>query len=105
MFFFITYYLLEIIFGTTYWILCKTSKGIYYLVFGSNGEKVDKADMVIMSNKEDSNSNLIEALETIKQQNKKIEILNSKIDKILMTNEITDGFIEVSNKNNEPLST
>ena len=58
MFFFIKYYLLEVLFGTTYWILCKTSRGIYYLIWGNNKLKLQENinDDIIVLTKDDHNS-------------------------------------------------
>ena len=103
MFFFMTYYLLEILFGTTYWILCKTSLGIYYLIWGSKKEDLQKNlnDDIIVLTKDDNNSKckLQEALNKIKKQEHSLTILHNKLDKLLMKESNSDNFIEIINKN------
>jgi len=76
MLFFLSYYILEVLFGTTYWILRKTTKGIYYLVSGG-----DKNDIVIV--KKEKNA-FFEVLKEMKYQNNKIRELHKKIDELLI---------------------
>ena len=103
MFFFITYYLLEILFGTTYWILCKTSQGIYYLIWGNNKEKLQENinDDIIVLTKDDNNSDikLQEALDKIKKQEHTLTILHNKLDKLLMKESDNKDYVEIVNKN------
>jgi len=100
MFFLLTIYILEIIFGATYWLLGKTTSGIYYFIYGHKKEinnKLSKDTKVLVS-KDDTNSSnkLFEIFKKIKTQDKTIKILNQKIDKLLMNDR--DGFIEISIK-------
>tara|TARA_Y100000590_G_C15701129_1_gene1006821 strand:+ start:826 stop:1140 length:315 start_codon:yes stop_codon:yes gene_type:complete len=103
MFFFITYYLLEVLFGTTYWVLCKTSKGIYYLIWGRNKKKLTQNinnDLIVLSKEEDnSKTKLQEALNKIKNQEKSLNILHNKLDKLLMKESNCDNYVEIVNKN------
>ena len=103
MFFFITYYLLEVLFGTTYWILCKTSRGIYYLIWGKNKLKLKENinDDIIVLTKDDHNSKnkLQEALDKIKKQEHILTILHNKLDKLLMKESNSDNYVEIVNKN------
>ena len=44
-FFYLTNISLEIIGGITWWVLYKTSSGIYYIVYGKNTKNIDYPDI------------------------------------------------------------
>ena len=99
MIFFITYYLLEVIFGTGYWIIEKSAKGVYYLVT-SNKKQIEDSkqitnkkinnstqlinpyeDTIVISRK-DYNYEKKKILDKIEKQNTEIILLNYKLDEL-----------------------
>ena len=88
-FFYLTTISLEILFGATWWIVKKTTNGLYYLVYGNkNSKELRKlvlTDREIITNKElldkliESNKN--QQIE-IKKLNEKIELLSNYLESI-----------------------
>jgi hypothetical protein len=84
--FYLTNIALDIVFGTTCWVVTKTTKGIYYLVYGNNdgqNKRIKLTDNEVMINKsllekllDRDNTRQIE----LKKLTNKIEILTNYIE-------------------------
>tara|TARA_B100000524_G_scaffold341765_1_gene236161 strand:- start:571 stop:849 length:279 start_codon:yes stop_codon:yes gene_type:complete len=81
-FFYLTNISLEIIGGITWWVLYKTSSGIYYIVYGKNTKNIDYPDI----HNNDMYEKLIKLQESnqleIKKLTNEINIMNNYIQKI-----------------------
>ena len=81
-FFYLTNISLEIIGGITWWVLYKTSSGIYYIVYGKNTKNIDYPDI----HNKDMYEKLIKLQESnqleIKKLTNEINIMNNYIQKI-----------------------
>ena len=84
MLFSLTYYTLEIISGATWWVLKKSSTGIYQLVYGNREIKNNEQwDTLIISKEDiDSSLKLEEALKKIEEQQISLKLLNTNINEI-----------------------
>ena len=84
-FFYLTNIALDVVFGATWWMVSKTSGGIYYLIYGNNEgnkSKIKLSDKEVILNKEileklldKENTRQIE----LKKLTDKIEVLTSYI--------------------------
>lgn len=68
--FYVTNLVLDIAYGTTYWVLKKTANGIYYLINGNNQNDNDKQIIIHQEN-------------TINKLYNIIKIQESKIDNLI----------------------
>jgi len=84
MLFYLTDMFLDVIWGTGYWVIKKTSKGVYYLIWGNgniNLENHKKEYETIILTKEniDYDDTLKELVEKTISQEKKIDELHNSI--------------------------
>ena len=84
MLFSLTYYTLEIISGATWWVLKKSSSGVYKLVYGHKEISDNKQWETLIISKEDIDSSLKleEALNKIEQQQYELKLLNNNIEEL-----------------------
>ncbi len=77
MLFLLTTWTLDIIFGATWWVVSKTSNGIYYILYGrnNNGKIVELAK----TDNESSKKIIEDLLEETKKQKEEIKKLNENI--------------------------
>ncbi len=77
MLFLLTTWTLDIIFGATWWVVSKTSKGIYYILYGRNkkGEVIELAH----ADTEESKKIIENLLEETRKQKEEIKRLNDNI--------------------------
>ncbi len=77
MLFLLTTWTLDIIFGATWWVVSKTSNGIYYILYGRN----NKGNIVELAKTDNESSKKIieDLLEETKKQKEEIKKLNENI--------------------------
>ncbi len=77
MLFLLTNWALDVVFGVTWWVVSKTSKGIYYILYGrnSNGQIVELAN----TDNLDTKKYIELLLEESKKQKDEIKKLNENI--------------------------
>ena len=76
MFGYLTYILLDVIFNTAYWTVCKTGSGLYYIIYGSGIQKAitqEEYEMIVLS----KDKQYAELLEKLKEKDEEISKLKS----------------------------
>ena len=71
MFFYLTNFVLDVAFGSIYWVLKKTSNGIYYLTYGSGDQQmiqISKDEYEKLLLQKDINMLLKEKIQLLKGQ-------------------------------------
>lgn len=90
MIFYLTNATLDIIWGTTWWIVKKTSGGIYYLVYGHSKEDPHKKHIRLNTTELEKNRDILDSVsneiaiqrEEIRRLNDSIVVLTDYIKKI-----------------------
>ena len=96
MLFYLTNTVLDIIWGSTFWILKKTTSGVYYLVWGDDTPRLENGenDAIIITKEDIENDEKIQELLTnTTNQAEQIKLLTSKNDGIWydITSSAVDG--------------
>ena len=79
MLFYLTNLFLDVIWGTAFWVIKKTSSGVYYRVWGDGTHKLEndkEYDMIILSKEEiESEEKIQQLVEQTKLQGEQIKLL------------------------------
>jgi hypothetical protein len=83
MLFYLTNLFLDVVWGTAFWVIKKTSSGVYYLVWGDGTNKLEndkEYEMIILSKEDIENEENIQKLvEQTKMQGEQIKLLTESI--------------------------
>ncbi len=83
MLFYLTNIFLDVVWGTAFWVIKKTSGGVYYLIWGDGTNKLEndgECEMIILSKENIENDECIsKLLEQTKLQGEQIKLLTDSI--------------------------
>ena len=83
MIFYLTNLFLDVVWGTTFWVIKKTSGGVYYLIWGNGTTELHNEgeyEMIILSKENIENEECInKLLEQTKLQGEQIKLLTDSI--------------------------
>jgi len=84
MLFYVTNFFLDLVLGTGYWIIKKTSSGVYYLLLGENNiQNMEEYDTIILTKENIENDDRIkEIFQKTIQQEQKIDELSKIIEEL-----------------------
>ena len=99
----ITYYILEVLFGTTYWILYKSTSGIYYIIQNVTPTFYTKSNDYLIKDKdnyEDKNKNYY-GNEDDNYDKYKDTVVISKADLEISKNKLNNIIDKINEQNNK----